>query len=150
MTLPDEGKLLRIFIGESDRHENMPLFEWIVRKAREQGIAGATVVRGLEGYGARSLLHTSKILRLSSDLPVIIEIVDTAERIEAFLPQIDEAIGAWTHTPPLQLSWVHSRPSPHWDDDEQGYSASAPATGASRNGVRLRGVAGAAGRLPRA
>ena len=93
MTLPDEGKLLRIFIGESDRHENMPLFEWIVRKAREQGIAGATVVRGLEGYGARSLLHTSKILRLSSDLPVIIEIVDTAERIEAFLPQIDEAIG---------------------------------------------------------
>jgi len=93
MTLPDEGKLLRIFIGESDRHENMPLFEWIVRKAREQGIAGATVVRGLEGYGARSLLHTSKILRLSSDLPVIIEIVDTAEKIEAFLPQIDDAIG---------------------------------------------------------
>lgn len=93
MTLPDEGKLLRIFIGESDRHENMPLFEWIVRKAREQGIAGATVVRGLEGYGARSLLHTTKVLRLSSDLPVIIEIVDTAEKIEAFLPQIDEAIG---------------------------------------------------------
>lgn len=93
MNLPDEGKLLRIFIGESDRHENMPLFEWIVRKARERGIAGATVVRGLEGYGARSLLHTSKILRLSSDLPVIIEIVDTADKIEAFLPQIDEAIG---------------------------------------------------------
>jgi PII-like signaling protein len=93
MTLPDEGKLLRIFIGESDRHDNMPLFEWIVRKAREQGIAGATVLRGLEGYGARSLLHTSKILRLSSDLPVIIEIVDSAEKIEAFLPQIDDAIG---------------------------------------------------------
>jgi PII-like signaling protein len=93
MTLPDEGKLLRIFIGESDRHENMPLFEWIVRKAREKGIAGATVLRGLEGYGARSLLHTTKVLRLSSDLPVIIEIVDTAEKIEAFLPQIDDAIG---------------------------------------------------------
>ena len=93
MTLPDEGKLLRIFIGESDRHENMPLFEWIVQKAREKGIAGATVIRGLEGYGARSLLHTTKILRLSSDLPIIIEIVDTAEKIEAFLPQIDEAIG---------------------------------------------------------
>lgn len=93
MTLPDEGKLLRIFIGESDRHENMPLFEWIVRKAREKGIAGATVLRGLEGYGARSLLHTTKLLRLSSDLPVIIEIVDTAEKIEAFLPQIDDAIG---------------------------------------------------------
>jgi PII-like signaling protein len=71
----------------------MPLFEWIVQKAREQGIAGATVLRGLQGYGARSLLHTTKILRLSSDLPVIIEIVDTAEKIEAFLPQIDEAIG---------------------------------------------------------
>lgn len=93
MTLPDEGKLLRIFIGESDRHENMPLFEWIVRKAREQGIAGATAIRGPQGYGARSLLHTTKILRLSSDLPVIIEIVDTAEKIEAFVPQIDEAIG---------------------------------------------------------
>jgi len=93
MTLPDEGKLLRIFIGESDRHDNMPLFEWIVRKARESGIAGATVLRGLEGYGARSLLHTTKILRLSSDLPVIIEIVDSAEKIEAFLPQIDDAIG---------------------------------------------------------
>jgi PII-like signaling protein len=93
MTLPDEGKLLRIFIGESDRYENTPLFEWIVQKAREKGIAGATVIRGLEGYGARSLLHTTKILRLSSDLPIIIEIVDTAEKIEAFLPQIDEAIG---------------------------------------------------------
>ena len=93
MTLPDEGKLLRIFIGESDRHDNMPLFEWIVRKAREEGIAGATVLRGLEGYGAHSRLHTAKILRLSSDLPVIIEIVDTEEKIEAFLPLIDCAIG---------------------------------------------------------
>lgn len=92
MTLPDQGKLLRIFIGESDRHDNMPLFEWIVRKAREEGIAGATVIRGLEGYGAHSRLHTAKILRLSSDLPVVIEIVDTEERIEAFLPLIDEAI----------------------------------------------------------
>jgi hypothetical protein len=93
MTLPDEGKLLRIFIGESDRHENMPLFEWIVRKAREEGIAGATVLRGLEGYGAHSRLHTAKILRLSSDLPVIIEIVDSEEKIEAFLPLVDDAIG---------------------------------------------------------
>lgn len=92
MTLPDQGKLLRIFIGESDRHDNMALFEWIVRKAREEGIAGATVIRGLEGYGAHSRLHTAKILRLSSDLPVVIEIVDTEERIEAFLPLIDEAI----------------------------------------------------------
>ena len=93
MTLPDEGKLLRIFIGENDKHEGLPLFEWIVRTAREQGLAGATVLRGLEGFGAHSRLHTAKILRLSSDLPVIVEIVDTEEKIETFLPLIDEAIG---------------------------------------------------------
>jgi PII-like signaling protein len=92
MTLPKDGKLLRIFIGESDKHEGRPLFEWIVRKAREEGLAGATVLRGLEGFGARSRLHTAKILRLSSDLPIIIEIVDTADRIERFLPMIDPAI----------------------------------------------------------
>ena len=93
MTLANEGKLLRIFIGESDKHEGLPLFEWIVRTARQQGLAGATVLRGLEGFGAHSRLHTAKILRLSSDLPVIVEIVDTEEKIEAFLPLIDEAIG---------------------------------------------------------
>jgi PII-like signaling protein len=93
MTLPDEGKLLRIFIGENDKHEGLPLFEWIVRKARENGLAGATVLRGLEGFGARSRLHTAKILRLSSDLPVIVETVDTEEKIETFLPLIDDAIG---------------------------------------------------------
>jgi len=87
-----EGKLLRIFIGESDRHEGMPLSEWIVREARKHGLAGATALRGLEGFGARSRLHTSKILRLSTDQPVIIEIVDREEKIEAFLPHIDGAI----------------------------------------------------------
>ena len=92
MILPKDGKLLRIFVGESDRHEKMPLHEWIVRRAREQGLAGATVLRGLEGYGAHSRLHTAKVLRLSSDLPIVIEIVDTAEKVEAFLPQIDGAI----------------------------------------------------------
>ncbi len=92
MSLPDHGKLLRIFIGESDRHEGMPLFEWIVRRAREEGLAGATVLRGLEGFGAHSRLHTAKILRLSSDLPIVIEIVDAEEKIEAFLPKIDDAI----------------------------------------------------------
>jgi PII-like signaling protein len=92
MTLPKDGKLLRIFIGESDKHDGQPLFEWIVRKAREMGLAGATVLRGLEGYGAHSRLHTAKILRLSSDLPVVVEIVDTAEKIETFLPIIDEVI----------------------------------------------------------
>ena len=90
--LPEQGALLRIFIGESDRHEGMPLYEWIVRQARTRGLAGATVLRGLEGFGAHSRIHTAKILRLSTDLPLIIEIVDTQEKIEAFLPTIDSAI----------------------------------------------------------
>ena len=92
MILPREGHLLRIFIGESDRHEGMTLYEWIVRKAREQGLAGATVLRGLGGYGAHSRLHTAKVLRLSADLPIVIEIVDTIHKIEAFLPVIDGAV----------------------------------------------------------
>ena len=92
MDVPDHGQLLRIFIGESDRHEGMPLYEWIVREARREGLAGATVLRGVEGFGARSRLHTARILRLSSDLPVVIEIVDTADHIDAFLPLIDGAI----------------------------------------------------------
>jgi PII-like signaling protein len=90
--LPKEGHLLRIFIGENDRYESMPLYEWIVREARRQGLAGATVLRGLEGFGAHSRLHTAKILRLSSDLPIVIEIVDTKEKIESFMPTIDGAI----------------------------------------------------------
>ena len=93
MTLPKQGKLLRIFIGENDRHEGLPLHEWIVRQARENGLAGATVLRGLEGYGAHSRLHKAKILRLSSDLPLVVEIVDTEEKIQSFLPVIDDAVG---------------------------------------------------------
>jgi PII-like signaling protein len=92
MVLPEQGHLLRIFIGESDKHEGIPLYEWIVRTARENGIAGTTVLRGLEGFGAHSRIHTSKILRLSEDLPIIIEIVDTLEKIEKFMPIIDETI----------------------------------------------------------
>jgi len=90
--LPREGHLLRIFIGESDRHQGMPLHEWLVRKAREHGLAGATVLRGLEGFGARSRLHTAKILRLSTDLPIVVEIVDTIDKIESFLPHVDAAV----------------------------------------------------------
>lgn len=92
MTLPKDGKLLRIFVGENDKYDGTPLYEWIVRKAREGGLAGATVLRGLEGFGAHSRLHTAKILRLSSDLPIVIEIVDTEDKIEAFLPVIDSAV----------------------------------------------------------
>src|SRR6266516_6471287 len=93
MMLPEDGHLLRIFVGESDRHDGSPLYEWIVRKAREQGLAGATVLRGVEGFGAHSRLHTAKILRLSEDLPIIVEIVDSLEKIEAFMPIVDHAVG---------------------------------------------------------
>ncbi len=85
MTLPPEGKLLRIFIGESNKHEGKPLYEWLVIKAKEHGLAGATVIRGVMGFGANSRIHTSKILRLSLDLPIIVEIVDTHEKIKEFL-----------------------------------------------------------------
>jgi len=90
--IPEEGYLLRIFIGENDKHDGKPLYEWIVLKAREAGLAGATVIRGIEGFGAHSRLHTAKILRLSEDLPIIIEIVDALEKIEGFMPVIDGAI----------------------------------------------------------
>lgn len=92
MTIPEEGYLLRIFIGESDRHGHLPLYESIVLQAREAGLAGASVLRGVMGYGKHSVLHTAKILRLSEDLPMIIEIVDSLERIEKFLPALDELI----------------------------------------------------------
>lgn len=92
MILPKHGKLLRIFIGENDKHGGQPLYEWIVRKARESGLAGATVLRGHEGFGAASRLHTAKVLRLSSDLPIVIEIVDTEEKIEAFMAIVDEVV----------------------------------------------------------
>jgi hypothetical protein len=89
MKLPEEAELLRIFIGESDRYEGKPLYEAIVAEARRQGLGGATVFRGLMGYGAHSRVHTSKVLRLSEDLPIVIEIVDATEKIEAFLPDLD-------------------------------------------------------------
>ena len=92
MMLPSEGYLLRIFIGESDRHDGKLLYEWMVLKAREEGLAGATVIRGMMGYGAHSRLHTFKIERLSQDLPIIVEIVDTREKLEKFLTLIDKEI----------------------------------------------------------
>lgn len=83
---------MRIFVGESDRYGHHPLYEAIVLKAREKGLAGATVLRGVMGFGKHSILHTAKILRLSEDLPMVIEIVDSAERINEFLPVLDEMI----------------------------------------------------------
>ncbi|HEX5999363.1 MAG TPA: DUF190 domain-containing protein [Hyphomicrobiaceae bacterium] len=94
MHLPQDAMLLRIFIGESDRHQHKPLYEAIVVAAREQGLAGATVLRGPMGYGASSRLHTAKILRLSEDLPLLIEIVDSEERIKAFLPALETMMTA--------------------------------------------------------
>jgi PII-like signaling protein len=90
--LDGEGKLLRIYIGESDRWQGKPLYQAIVVRVREEGLAGATVLRGIEGFGADSHLHTSRILRMSEDLPIVIEIVDTAERIDAVLPVLDEMV----------------------------------------------------------
>ena len=93
MQLPKEALLLRIFIGESDQLDHHPLYEAIVLKARERQLAGATVLRGPMGFGAASRIHTAKILRLSMDLPMVIEIVDSEEKINAFLPDLEEMIG---------------------------------------------------------
>jgi uncharacterized protein len=92
MRLPEEGVLLRIFIGESDKVDGKPLYEQIVLKARELGLAGATVTRGIMGFGADSRMHTAKILRLSEDLPVVIELVDTEENLNKLMPFLDEHV----------------------------------------------------------
>jgi len=88
-----DARLLRIFIGESDTHDGRPLYQAIVETLRREGLAGATVLRGIEGFGKSSTLHTAHILRLSEDLPIVIECVDTASKIEAVLPALDEMIG---------------------------------------------------------
>jgi hypothetical protein len=88
-----DARLLRIFIGESDTHDGRPLYQAIVETLRRDGLAGATVLRGIEGFGKSSTLHTAHILRLSEDLPIIIECVDTADKIEAVLPALDHMIG---------------------------------------------------------
>jgi uncharacterized protein len=87
-----DGLLLRVFCGESDTWHGKPLYKAIVQRVREEGMAGATVLRGIEGFGARSRIHTARILRLSEDLPVVIELVDLAERIESIIPVLDEMI----------------------------------------------------------
>ncbi len=92
MNLQEDGVLLRIFIGETDLYRGKPLYEQIVVKARELGLAGATVLRGIMGYGAASRIHTAKLLRLSEDLPIIVEIVDTEVKMAALLPFLDEVV----------------------------------------------------------
>ena len=114
MKVPEEGQLLRIFIGESDKWKGKPLYEAIVLKAREMGLAGATMVRGLMGYGAASRIHTAKILRLSEDLPVIVEIIDSSDKIAFFLPVIDEMVqeGLVTLERVQVILYRHNTPAP--------------------------------------
>jgi uncharacterized protein len=111
--LEGEGKLLRIFIGESDTWHGRPLYQAIVERVREEGLAGATVVRGIEGFGADSHLHTTRILRLSEDLPVVIELVDTVERIDAVMPVLDEMVaeGLVTTEPVHVVAYRASEPT---------------------------------------
>ena len=111
--LEGEGKLLRIFIGESDTWHGKPLYQAIVERVRAEGLAGATVVRGIEGFGADSHLHTSRILRLSEDLPVVIELVDTAERIDTVMPVLDEMVteGLVTTEPVHIVAYRGSEPT---------------------------------------
>ena len=92
MKIPQDGKLLRIFIGEKDKWQGVPLYEAIVMLARKEKMAGATVIKGCMGFGCKSHMHTAKILRLSEDLPIIIEMVDSEEKINQFLPHIDEMV----------------------------------------------------------
>ncbi|MEZ5197395.1 MAG: DUF190 domain-containing protein [Bacteroidales bacterium] len=92
MKLPEEGQLLRIYLGESDHYKGKPLYEEIILKARELNLAGATVLRGIMGFGAGSRIHSVKILRLSEDLPVVIELVDTLEKINKIMPYLDEVV----------------------------------------------------------
>lgn len=92
MSLSGEGLLLRIYIGESDRHENQPLATALIERARREGLAGATALRGLQGFGRHSTIHSANILRLSSDLPIVLEIADTEEKVEAFLPIVEEMV----------------------------------------------------------
>jgi len=92
MKIPADGKLLRIFIGEADKWNAKPLYEEIILMAKKQGLAGATAIKGFMGFGCKSHMHTTKLLRLSEDLPIIIEIVDSEEKISAFLPQLDEMV----------------------------------------------------------
>lgn len=90
MQIKGEAKLLRIFVGESDKSGAIPVYEKIVKEARQYGLAGATVLKGIMGYGANSRIHTAKVLRLSEDLPLVIEIVDEEKKIEEFIPIVDE------------------------------------------------------------
>lgn len=110
MKLPQQAERLRIYTGENDRHNGRPLHELIVEEARKNGFAGATVLRGITGFGANSRVHTTKILRLSEDLPIVTEIIDSTEKIDAFLPILDEIIkeGLVVREPVQVIAYRHN------------------------------------------
>ena len=113
MKIPEDAVLLRIHIGENDRWQGSPLYEAIVQKARGDGLAGATVLRGSMGFGAASVLHTAKVLRLSGDLPIVVEIVDAREKIDGFLEHVDEMVGDGLVTlERVQVLKYHARTKP--------------------------------------
>ncbi len=111
MQLQSEGKQIRVYIGEQDKYEKMPLYEAITRKAKERGMAGCTVFRAMMGFGANSRVHTAGILRLSADLPIVIVIVDNPERIEAFLPELEEMVNTGGLITVEDMNIVMYRPS---------------------------------------
>lgn len=112
MKIEGEAQLVRVYIGENDTWHGKPLFEAIVLRAREEGLAGATVFRGIEGYGASSRVHTTRLLELSSDLPVVIELIDVHERVARFLPILDEMVGdGLVTTHPVHVVTYRARPS---------------------------------------
>lgn len=107
----DEGSLLKIYVGEGDRRDGRPLHQWIVDTAHARGLAGATVLRAIEGFGAASRVHTTRVLRLSTDLPLVVEIVDTPERIEAFVAELAPVLEGGTLTvAPVRMRLVGGRP----------------------------------------
>ncbi|HIA52485.1 MAG TPA: DUF190 domain-containing protein [Candidatus Melainabacteria bacterium] len=87
-----DGQVLRVFVGETDKHQGVPLYEWILKKAKQEGLAGGTALRGIAGFGAHSQMHSSKILDISANLPIIVEIIDSLDKIEKFLPFLEEAV----------------------------------------------------------
>ncbi len=111
MRLPQEGMLLRIFIGESDKYHGKPLYEQIVFKARELKLAGATVLRGIMGFGADSHMHSAKVMRLSEDLPIVIELVDSEENLDKIIPFLDETVteGLVTREKVRVIKYRHSQ-----------------------------------------
>jgi PII-like signaling protein len=115
MKIQGEGLLARIFLGESDRWGEAPLYEAIVQRAREKGLAGATVLRGIEGYGTHNFIHSARVQRLAEDLPIVIEIVDQKEKVQAFLPELDDMVaeGLVTLEPVQVILYRGGNPNTH-------------------------------------